>query len=336
MSGEVVAGEGRMADESRHSAGLLLDTPSTGSGIWLRGNGHNQYDYHVFWMKTDDNTGNEAIATINVIDHTTGTLIGTRPVLKSQFMDTINYQGFAIFRPAPASNRRVRYQVEWMDNGNLWIDKVRANDVSSLSLFRGGLSEDIEDDLEDYYGDTVDPPWRFYLFDEPKWGELDESLAYVDELIEEEHGRKGVTAFHQGTDISPNAPQGLMRHYLETVQPEEFLVDFYRFGYIGDPPSKTGSSAPDRRPIISTRRALNNYKDILGSARSEAIRADIPLWACVQAHNWPPLGMPANDRGNLRDVSPAEIRGQVNVSLAHGATGSTTSWSPLTETTTRP
>ena len=97
MSGEVVAGEGRMADESRHSAGLLLDTPSTGSGIWLRGNGHNQYDYHVFWMKTDDNTGNEAIATINVIDHTTGTLIGTRPVLKSQFMDTINYQGFAIF-----------------------------------------------------------------------------------------------------------------------------------------------------------------------------------------------------------------------------------------------
>ena len=43
------------------------------------------------------------------------------------------------------------------------MDRVRAHDLQGHRLFRGDFNRTITRDLADYYGDAVDPPWRFYL-----------------------------------------------------------------------------------------------------------------------------------------------------------------------------
>lgn len=60
------------------------------------------------------------------------------------------------------------------------VDKVREHDWDnarlSVLLFRGEFNAAISDTLASYYGGTVDPPWRFFLYDEPRW-ELNESWS---------------------------------------------------------------------------------------------------------------------------------------------------------------
>ena len=306
--------DGWRARMDGHSPGLLLDTPSTGSGFWLRSNPNphpdandEQYSHHVFWLKTDDITGSDQLATLRVIDHPDGTVLASVPVLESDFDAVDDFQGFPVEYEIPRrpghSGDTVGYQIEWTGRGNLEVDLVRANDSYGRDLFRGRWDMRIETDLADYYGDTVAPPWRFYVFDEPRWSQADESIAYVDAIFRRSrHGRPGVTAFNQGRE------RGYMEHFVDTAQPSEFLVDFYPFGI--NVPAITDPDAATTYPG-GVRNALANYKTWYGDAREVAQGAEIPLWAVVQGHDWT----------NLRDVTGPEIRAQVNLALAHGATG---------------
>ncbi|MCY3775252.1 MAG: hypothetical protein OXH11_04670, partial [Candidatus Aminicenantes bacterium] len=204
---------------------------------------------------------------------------------------------------------RVRYQVDWTGAGNLWVDKIRAHEWDpdlrrSLMLFRGEYDPAISDTLASYYGGTVDPPWRFYLYDEPRW-ELDESLAYMDALIKAQTGgTPGVSAVNLRHD-NPATHQRLLRDYIDTVEPGELLVDYYPFHH----------TVPDTSHADYARRArdrLNRLTYWYGNAREVTLEKSVPLWAVIQAHSWP---------NNMRNPTREEIRAQVNLALAHGATG---------------
>ena len=306
--------DGWSARVGTHSPGLLLDTPrgTTGGGIWIRGNTQNHYTHHVFWLSTDNTTGPDVeLARVRVIitwrdglgnNHIVTEEMGIR---RSMFMAANTSECFPLISrmiPVDGQDDRllVRYQIQWTGHGNLTVDTIRAHDAEGHELFRGDYDMDIEDELDDYYGDAVDPPWRFYLYDEPQWSEVHESMVYIDEIIQRvtatpdrPSGRKGVSAFNQrGVRHRPHQDD-----YMATVQPEELLVDYYPFA--------TGTTAAD------IRNSLTNLKEWFGVARELAQGAGIPLWTCLQAHSWT----------NQRDVTREEIRVQANLALAHGATG---------------
>ena len=222
LHGSPTAGVGVSARVVDHSAGLMLDTPpgDTGAGIRIRGNSHNDYTHHVFWLSTDKTTGPDVpdveLARIRTIitwrdnagnSHTAPTT--EEPIRRSQFLAANVSQDFPVTPmniPSDGIDDRilVRYQIYWTDRGNLTVDRIRAHDLPGHLLFRGDHDADIEMDLRDYYDDAgVDPPWRFYLYDEPQWQEVHESMAYIDEIIQRETatggrpGRKGVSAFNQ-------------------------------------------------------------------------------------------------------------------------------------------
>ena len=299
------------ADTMLHTSGMMLDTPATGDGIYLHYEPERlddagrvaastaRHTVHVFCLKTDDNSGSDRIATLRILRHSDGTVLGrSRDVLKSHFNAEDTYQDFFINYRTPPNGETVRYQIEWTDNGNLWVDRITAYDSYGRRLFQGRYDTVINDALSAYDGVTADPPWRFYLDDEPRWGQKDESIAYVnDEFIRPQSGQSGVVAFHQ-TD------RGLMEHFVDTVSPSEFLVDFYTFG--DEMPTHH-----DRDYADALRHRLDRLATWYGDAREVARGARIPLWVVVQGHDW----------ANLRDPTPAEIRVQVNMALAHGATG---------------
>ncbi len=289
--------------EEMDSPGLLLETDGTHDRFALRENEHARFGRHVFWLKTDVNNGSDLIATLRVLRQSDGAVLGSREVFPINFMAAGKYQGFDIHWPIPVGSRsfRVRYQVDWTGEGNLWVDKIRAHDndsyQQSVLLFRKFHDTDIRDSLASYYGGTVDPPWRFFLYDEPRW-EVFESVAYVDALIKEyTNDIPGVSAFNQ-------RDRGTMDRYVDTVSPSELLVDFYPIHI--DMPLPGETTYPD-----SLRATLNRDLEAYGHAREVAQVARIPLWAVVQVHNW----------SNLRSPTEVEIRVQVNLALAHGATG---------------
>ena len=214
-----------------------------------------------------------------------------------EFREVDTYQDFLIRYSVPRGDW-VRYQVEWHGTGNLWVDRIRAHDSHGYRLFSGDFDADIVNDLAAYDGISVDPPWRFYVEDEPHWTEKDESIAYLNDLIKAQTGKSGVASFHQ-------TRQDYMRHFVYTVFPSEFLVNFYTFGLYVPTPGQA-------RYAARLQSALDSYVTWYGRAREVAKEAGIPLWAVVQAHGWP---------NGLRDPTPEEIRVQVNLVLAHGVTG---------------
>ncbi len=294
-----------------HAPGLMLDTStrwsaaiflryveqevnSRGRVIATRG----RYGLHVFRLKTDDNRGFDRIATLRILRHSDGTLLRSRDVRKLEFHSPDTYQDFLLRYFVPPGGDRVRYQIEWSGEGNLWVDEIRAHDTHGYRLFAGDFDRGIENDLAAYDGDPVDPPWRFYLDDEPRWTEKDESVAYVNDIIKARTGKSGVVAFNR-------TRKDYMQHFVGTVAPSEFLVDFYTFGLYVPEPGQAGYAA-------RLQGALDSYVTWYGRAREVAKEAGIPLWAVVQAHDWP-LG--------LREPTPEEIRVQVYLALAHGVTG---------------
>ena len=123
-------------------------------------------------------------------------------------------------------------------------------------------------------------------------------MAYVNEFIKARTGRSGVVAFHQTL-------KEFMQHFVDTVSPSEFLVDFYPVKGSVPRPGEEGYGA-------GLRGALDDYVTWYGRAREVALGAGIPLWGLVQAHSW---------GQGLRDPSAQEIRVQVHLALAHGVTG---------------
>ncbi len=304
-------GDAWHANTAAHSPGVILDTPTTeGSGIFLRYveqrlNSRGQvvanrarYGIHVFRLKTDDNTGSDRIATLRILRHSDGAVLRTRSVRKLQFHASDAYQDFVIRYAVPAGRNLVRYQIDWTGAADLWVDQIRAHDDYGHRLFAGDHDRQIEADLAAYDGITVDPPWRFYVDDEPRWTEKDESVAYVNRFIKAQTGKSGVVAFNQTL-------KEYMRHFVNTVSPSEFLVDLYPIGFSvprhGEEGYETG-----------LRGALDSYVTWYGRAREVAMGAGIPLWGLIQAHGW---------RQGLRDPSPEEIRVQVHLALVHGVTG---------------
>ena len=298
------------ANTADHTPGLLLDTPPEGPGVFLRYREQKLNDrgqvvenrvrhgIHVFRLKTDDNSSPERIATLRILRHSDGTLLRTRDVRALEFREVDTYQDFPIRYSVPRGGDWVRYQVEWHGTGNLWVDRIRAHDSYGYRLFSGDFDAGIVNDLAAYDGVSVDMPWRFYMEDEPHWTEKDESIAYLNDLIKAQTGKSGVAAFHQ-------TRQDYMRHFVYTVFPSEFLVDFYTFGlYVPEP--------GQARYATRLQSALDSYVTWYGRAREVAKQAGIPLWAVIQAHSWP---------DGLRDPTPEEIRVQVNLVLAHGVTG---------------
>ena len=294
-----------------HAPGIILDTPTrAGAGIFLRyveqrvnSRGRvianrAQYGIHVFRLKTDDNRGFDPIATLKIIRHSDGALLRERTVRKLEFHAVDTYQDFLLRSFVPAGGARVRYQIEWSGAEDLWVDRIRAHDNHGYRLFAGDFDRGIENDLAAYDGTSADQPWRFYLDDEPRWTEKDESLGYVNEIIKAHTGKSGVVAFNQ-------TRRDFMQHFVDTVAPSEFLVDFYPF--------RLDVPALDQADYeAGLQSALDSCVTWYGTAREVAKGAGIPLWAVVQAHDWP--------RG-LRNPTPEEIRVQVNLALAHGATG---------------
>ena len=257
-----------------------------------------RHGIHVFRLKTDDNSSPDRIATLRILRHSDGTLLRTRDVRALEFREVDTYQDFVIRYSVPRGGDWVRYQVEWHGTANLWVDRIRAHDSHGYRLFSGDFDADIVDDLAAYDGVSVDPPWRFYMEDEPHWTEKDESIAYVNDLIKAQTGKSGVASFHQ-------TRQDFMRHFVYTVFPSEFLVNFYTFGLYVPTPGQA-------RYATRLQSALDSYVTWYGRAREVAREAGIPLWAVIQAHGWP---------NGLRDPTPEEIRVQVNLVLAHGVTG---------------
>ena len=294
-----------------HAPGIILDTPTERrAGIFLRYveqqlNSRGRvvanrvrYGIHVFRLKTDDIRGPDRIATLRILRHSDGTLLRARDVRKLEFHSPGTYQDFLLRYPVPPGGGRVRYQIDWSGAGNLWVDEIRAHDDYGYRLFAGDFDRWIEDDLAAYDGDPVDPPWRFYVDDEPRWTEKDESVAYVNEIIKARTGKSGIVAFNQ-------TRKDFMQHFVGTVSPAEFLVDFYTFGLYVPSPGQAGYAA-------RLQDVLDSYVTWYGRGREVAMDAGIPLWAVIQAHDWP---------GVLRDPTPEEIRVQVYLALAHGVTG---------------
>lgn len=150
-----------------------------------------------------------------------------------------------------------------------------------------------------------DPPERFQLYDEPRW-ELNESVAYVDNIIrevdKEEGGRgtPGISPYNQDNEDA-------MEAYVKTVSPPEPLLDLY--------PILAGTPALTQRNAAAYERRLRPILETLaagyGIAQRVTKKAEIPFWCIVQAHN----------HDNLREPTPKEIRVQVSLALAHGARG---------------
>ena len=166
-------------------------------------------------------------------------------------------------------------------------------------LFAGKFDSTLTDTLAKYDGVRAPRPWRFALYDEPRW-ELRESVAYVDSFIEAQTGgTPGISPYNQNH-------RGAMERYVDTVSPPELLVDFYPIFH--DTPAPGQAAYAD-----SLRRRLDWLVTGYGYARevSQGHGDGIPLWCVVQTHNW----------SNLRNPTPEEIRVQVNLALAHGATG---------------
>ena len=303
-------GDGWHANTDAHGPGIILDTPEEGPGIFLRYVEHRlnsrgqvvanraRYSIHVFRLKTDDIAGRERLATLRILRHSDGSVLRTRSVRKLQFNAPDTYQDFVIRYSVPPGRNLVRYQVDWSGAGNLWVDQIRAHDAEGHRLFAGLHDRQIEAELAAYDGIDVDLPWRFYADDEPRWTEKDWSVAYVNEFIRARTGRSGVVAFHQTLEE-------FMQHFVDTVSPSEFLVDFYPVKGSVPRPGEEGYAA-------GLRSALDDYAIWYGRAREVALGAGIPLWGLMQAHSW---------GRNLRDPAPEEIRVQVHLALAHGATG---------------
>ena len=303
-------GDAWHANTADHTPGLLLDTPAEGRGIFLRYREQKLNDrgqvvenrarhgIHVFRLKTDDNSGPDPIATLRILRHSDGTVLRTRDVRKLEFRAVDTYQDFLIRYSVPRSGDWVRYQIDWSGTGNLWVDRIRAHDQYGYRLFSGYYDADIVNDLASYDGISVDQPWRFYADDEPRWTEKDESIAYVNELIKAQTGKSGVVAFHE-------TRKDFMRHFVGTVFPSEFLVDFYTLGPSLPRPGKA-------RYATRLQSSLDRFVTLYGRAREVAKGAGIPLWAIIQA-----FGIP----NRFHDPTPEEIRVQVNLVLAHGVTG---------------
>ena len=146
----------------------------------------------------------------------------------------------------------VRYQVYWTGADTLWVDHIRAHDwemdpdtgedvdpPNAARLFNGEFDKAILDTLATYYNRSVAEPWRFALYDEPRW-ELNESLVYVDSLIQiQTSGTPGISPYNQ-------MARDAMELYVDTVRPPELLVDYYPFfrGTPGPGQAAYGDSLP--------------------------------------------------------------------------------------------
>ena len=136
----------RYAEAGDDSPGLLLDTPSTPgvppcpvasggcSGFRLRSNVRAQtesrplderHTRHVFWLKTDDNTSADDLATLRVLRHSDGVGLDSLVLSPDDFHVAGAYQDFPVFYDIPRGDQRVRYQVDWTGESDLWIDLVR-------------------------------------------------------------------------------------------------------------------------------------------------------------------------------------------------------------------
>ena len=300
-------------------AGLLLDTDGRAGPFRLRENSTARYGHYAFWLRTDNNTGTQHLATLRFLRQSDGVVLDSLVVRRRHFSAVDTYEDFVIDCPVPAGSGgfRVRFQIHWTGAGNLWVDKVRAHDWDpgsrpnrrrSVRLFGGEYDSAIRDTLASYSSGTADPPWRFYLYDEPRW-ELNEAVAYMDALIRAQTGGAGgVTAVNLRPDTPGDLPshRELLRNHLSTVNPSELLVDYYTFGL-----NTTG--------VNQVRRRLNALTTLYGPPREVTLERGIPLWVVVQAHSWPRA---------QRDPTPEEIRAQVNLALTHGAKGVTTSCIP--------
>ena len=302
-----------------HDPGLLLDSRRS---IYLRRNDTARFGHHYFWLKTDDVSGTDHIATIRVIqpDGTPdGRVVASMDVSEEDFMAANTYQDFGLEYTVDGApgNFPVRYQVHWTGSGNLWVDHIRAHDWEisdpdtgvledpphGARLFRKEFDPLLRSNLGSYYGGTVAPPGRFLLYDEPRW-EVFESVAYVDAFIRDQtdgmlNGTPGISPYNQNH-------RETMERYVDTVSPPELLVDFY--------PISNSTPMPDHADYAdSLRRRLDWLVTGYGYAREVSLgHGDgIPLWCVVQTHNW----------SNLRNPTPEEIRAQVNLALAHGARG---------------
>ena len=317
--------EAMYAEEDMDSAGLLLASGS----IYLRRNGpptNSRFGHHVFCLKTDDASDIDHLATLRVLQRD-GTVMDSLVVRGINFPADNTYHDFPLeydIGRRTDTNRRnhpVRYQVEWTGEGNLWVDNIRAHDFeiddgdtlrppNAAELFRGAYDDDIDNALGSYYppAATVAPPWRFGLYDEPRW-ELNESVVYVDRLIQ---ARTGGTP-----GISPyNVPDAsdAMERYVDTVSPPELLVDFYPFFHDTPAPGEVGyANAVRGRLDWLVNDGYRHARAVSLGLREEdgSTGPRIPLWCVVQVHN----------HSNLRNPTPEEIRAQVNLALAHGARG---------------
>ena len=316
----------RYAATKEHNAGLLLESegsvylrrnPDTDSGFGSR------FGHHVFRLKTDDATGTAHLATLRVLLRD-GTVMDSLEVFEDRFMAANTYQDFGLeYDIGPKTDDRgsipVRYQVYWTEVDSLWVDHIRAHDFEIVKddtlrppradqLFRGERDDAIRDTLAAY---SADPPWRFALYDEPRW-EVNESVAYVDRLIRRQTGgTSGISPYNQ-------MARDAMELYVDTVSPPELLVDYYPFFENTPAPGRAGYANALRGRLDWLVGGYGNARAVsLGhrlredGSEAKSVKPRIPLWAVVQVHN----------HSNLRNPTPEEIRAQVNLALAHGATG---------------
>ena len=327
----------RYAATGKHAAGLLLASQRS---VYLRRNPDtpsqygSRFGHHVFRLKTDDASGTRHLATLRVLLRN-GTVKDSTEVFEDDFMAANTYRHFPLeydigHKPDGGDGFiPVHYQVYWTGADTLWVDHIRAHDFevddgdtlrppNADELFRGAYDNDIRNTLASYYPEpddgTVAPPRRFQLYDEPRW-ELNESVAYLDALIRkaDEKGRN-LTAGTGTPGISPynQMARDAMELYVDTVSPPELLVDYYPFFQDTPAPGRAGYVNAVRGRLDWLVGGYGTAREVsLGHREDGSVKPRIPLWAVVQVHN----------HDNLRNPTPQEIRAQVNLALAHGATG---------------
>lgn len=88
----MMGGVTRQARKGVDKAGLLLD--SRRDRIYLRRNNTARYGHHFFWLKTDDASGTDHIATIRVLARD-GTVMDSTRVCQDDFL-AAKYQDFGL------------------------------------------------------------------------------------------------------------------------------------------------------------------------------------------------------------------------------------------------
>lgn len=325
-----------------HQLGALVNDPSASGGkawaVSTTGTGWFQIgpwtdEQFVYWtdslvyyayfkLKTNDNTGTNAVCTLYVRKATeTDTIVKAKRAIKGQaFSQTGVYEEFLVsFKMDRHEAGTIDYSIRYMGtNDSLYGDNVDVRDAVADSLKNGDFTYFIQQ-IAGYY--KLKPAmFRYYMWDEPQLDQFWASKEVNWLLKSEDENRGGIQAITK---------EGVLNTYLGSVKTDELIIDRYPFlgkdRWEGRTPEDSGSLFQER---------IDWYCDYLAEARNAVkLHPGKNFWLSSQAFGhdrtdsqwtWKPEwndSIPFEDEGRFREPTPRELRCMVWLGLAYGAKG---------------